>query len=63
MLRLRGTLHVGGSFCRYWKALYFWSLGISLYLELFLFLFFLFYVISASMPVKGIMLEVKIRCI
>ena len=26
-----------GSFCRYRKALYFWSLGISLYLELFSF--------------------------
>ena len=29
-----------GSFCRYRKALYFWSLGISLYLELFCFLSF-----------------------
>ena len=30
-----------GSFCRYRKALYFWSLGISLYLELFCFLSFI----------------------
>ena len=30
-----------GSFCRYRKALFFWSLGISLYLELFCFLSFI----------------------
>ena len=38
-----------GSFCRYRKALCFWSLGISLYLELFCFLSFvpLCYVICA----------------
>ena len=30
-----------GRFCRYRKALYFWSLGISLYLELFCFLSFI----------------------
>ena len=33
-----------GSFCRHRKALYFWSLGISLYLELFCFLFFITFV-------------------
>ena len=32
---------INGSFCRYRKALYFWSLGISLYLELFCFLSFI----------------------
>ena len=32
---------VFGSFCRYRKALFFWSLGISLYLELFCFLSFI----------------------
>ena len=32
---------ISGSFCRYRKALYFWSLGISLYLELFCFLSFI----------------------
>ena len=32
---------LSGSFCRYRKALYFWSLGISLYLELFCFLSFI----------------------
>ena len=38
----RGALHpTFGSFCRYRKALYFWSLGISLYLELFCFLSFI----------------------
>ena len=34
-------LRFRGSFCRYRKALYFWSLGISLYLELFCFLSFI----------------------
>ena len=34
-----------GSFCRYRKALYFWSLGISLYLELFCFLSFITFVL------------------
>ena len=36
-----GSLKTLGSFCRYRKALYFWSLGISLYLELFCFLSFI----------------------
>ena len=31
-----------GSFCRYWRALYFWSLGLSLYFELFCFTVFRF---------------------
>ena len=35
-----------GSFCRYRIALYFWSLGISLYLELFNFLSFITFVLS-----------------
>ena len=40
--RLRYVSHWNlGSFCRYRKALYFWSLGISLYLELFCFLSFI----------------------
>ena len=34
-----------GSFCRYWKAFHFWSLGISPYLELFCFLAFLTFVL------------------
>ena len=34
-----------GSFCRYRKALYFWSLGTSLYLELFCFLSFISFVL------------------
>ena len=34
-----------GSFCRYRKALYFWSLGISLYLELFCSLSFISFVL------------------
>ena len=34
-----------GSFCRYRKALYFWSLGINLYLELFCFLSFITFVL------------------
>ena len=34
-----------GSFCRYRKALYFWSLGISLYLELFCFPSFISFVL------------------
>ena len=33
------------SFCRYQKALYFWSLGISLYLELFCFPSFISFVL------------------
>ena len=39
----RNNIHelIFGSFCRYRKALYFWSLGISLYLELFCFLSFI----------------------
>ena len=36
---------VGPTFCRYRKALYFWSLGISLYLELFCFLSFITFVL------------------
>ena len=39
------SLHGFGSFCRYLKALYFWSLGISLYLELFCFLSFITFVL------------------
>ena len=39
------VMHFGGSFCRYRKALYFWSLGISLYLELFCFLSFITFVL------------------
>ena len=44
-----------GSFCRYRKALCFWSLGTSLYLELFCFLslFLLFYVICALVPAEA----------
>ena len=44
-----------GSFCKYRKALCFWSLGISLYLELFCFqsLFLLFYVICAPLPAEA----------
>ena len=45
-----------GSFCRYRKALYFWSLGISLYLELFCFLSFItivYYVICAPVLTEG----------
>ena len=41
MARGQDAIHKIGSFCRYRKALYFWSLGISLYLELFCFLSFI----------------------
>ena len=34
-----------GSFCRYWRALYFWSLWISHYSELFYFLSFITFVL------------------
>ena len=40
-LHFHFQLKQSGSFCRYRKALYFWSLGISLYLELFCFLSFI----------------------
>ena len=39
------TPGIVGSFCRYRRALYFWSLGISLYLELFRFLSFITFVL------------------
>ena len=40
-----GKVGIFGSFCRYRKALYFWSLGISLYLEFFCFLSFITFVL------------------
>ena len=37
----KARVSIIGSFCMYRKALYFWSFGISLYLELFCFLSFI----------------------
>ena len=53
-----------GSFCRYRKAMYFWSLGISLYLELvcFLFLFLLYYVMCALVLSEGTVILIN-KCL
>lgn len=54
-----------GSFCRYRKALCFWSLGISLHLELFCFLslFLLFYAICAPVPAEAVAICFMDQCL